>query len=990
MGKIAFKDSKTTKKKNLILTHTYEDITINLPGKDGELISDLTIDRHIQNIEVGTDVNKILKPDIRENNGGIVDEESWSRPLQIASYKTSLYFVGKHTGTEWEAYADRGMKGNLDSTNAVEFKNAWLPDVNEDGKEVYVRYRFRSGDIVSPWSDLLYYRTPAYGIRKIKVTIDSDSLTPTITASEFRSFGEDKVGKIEYASTDWRIKDTAGLTVFESLNDTVNRNSITLKEGILNINSTYTVEVVYNSNNIKFPNSKPGKLTWGTVNIYIQKPELNYQFEGGKHYIVGTPFNIVNSTELHKGTSWRIVAISDVFGTVERYNVNRGTTNLTKLDITPYILATGMPHIIECVYYSDRYESRKAKIRIVPKSSAIAPTVFSYEESVNKYGNIKFSTFEVVDKIDKVKGIVYRVYDNNYNVERDNEIDHSNDGKYKEPLNIIVPYPQVLKWLDGQNTYYSREGSKDRSFTISAYIVGEKYNTEIFTTIYKPTIEITGNASVNARDINNTTFYVNNYTSNITWSRCSGVTYNVYKKSDNSLLLSKTINGNQEVTYTTVTADNFEYNVDYILEATIHTNIGKVVLPKKEFYIPLGFIAAPEPELAITPVNDNVVKLKIKRGNYTYTPGDRAGKANKECIFKIYNNETHELLDTITLTNPDPVDGKDDTDETWHTIEKSYRRESKILYNTKYRLESEYTSVNGVRSPIAVKNFEIGNRPDVIISKPELKVEVDNEKKLIKATIINTFTVSGLEDTSHVSTSWVLKYGNSIIWGSIDDTTDLLTKTIQLDEILYDKDYTLEVTWKAANGQSSAIGYAREFMLPFGNLKYFNIRLKYRVGVDRIGTETWHDKDTGDFEMPVYGACYDVIIYKWPPELEITSTRAMWFRNSDIRFYTGTNSNVTDLVNNVKKYAEPYANILNSEGYTGPDSIPPFRIGTTRYSQISDSGATIWVTFRNKKTGKTNEIAFGDHKSWKIDYGHWVEVRMRYNWTKDTNTVVSA
>ena len=41
----------------------------------------------------------------------------------------------------------------------------------------------------------------------------------------------------------------------------------------------------------------------------------------------------------------------------------------------------------------------------------------------------------------------------------------------------------------------------------------------------------------------------------------------------------------------------------------------------------------------------------------------------------------------------------------------------------------------------------------------------------------------------------------------------MLTKNIQLDEILYDKDYTLEVTWKAANGQSSAIGYAREFML---------------------------------------------------------------------------------------------------------------------------------------------------------------------------------
>ena len=179
-------------------------------------------------------------------------------------------------------------------------------------------------------------------------------------------------------------------------------------------------------------------------------------------------------------------------------------------------------------------------------------------------------------------------------------------------------------------------------------------------------------------------------------------------------------------------------------------------------------------------------------------------------------------------------------------------------------------------------------------------------------------------------------------------------------------------------------------MLPFGNLKYFNIRLKYRVGVGQIGTETWHDNETGDFESPVYGAYYDVIIYKWPPELEIISTRALWFRNSDERYRTDTNSNVTSLVNNVRKYAEPYAHILNSEGYTGPDGIPAFRIGTTRYSQIDDSGATIWVKFRNKKTGRTNEIAFGASKSWRIGYGNWVDVRMRYNWIKDINVVVMA
>ena len=822
MGKIIFKDSQTTKKKNLILTHTYEDIIINLPGKDGELISDLSINRHMQNIEVSSDINKILKPDITENNGGIVNEESWSRPLQIASYRTSAYFVGKHTGTDWEAYADRGMKGNLAATSDVEHKDAWLPDVNEDNKEVYVRYRFRSGDILSPWSDLLYYRTPAYGVRSIKLTIDGDSLTPTITASEFRSFGEDKIGKIEHVSTDWRIKDTAGLTVFESLNDTVNKTSITLKEGILNIKTTYTVEVIYNTNNVKFPTSKPGKLTWETIDIYIMKPELSYLFEAGKHYIVGSNYTMVNGTELHKGTSWRIVGISDVLGTVERYSVNRGTTNLTKLDITPYILGTGIPHIIECTYYSNKYESRKAKIRIVPKRSETVPTVFSYEESVNKYGNIKFSTFEVIDKIDKVKGIVYRVYDNNYNVERDNILDHSNDGKYREPLNIIVPYPQVLKWLDGQNTYYSREGSKDRSFTIEAYVVGEKYNTELFKTVYNPTIEITGEASVNARDINNTTFFIANYDANITWERCNAVTYNVYKKADNNLLLNKKIDGNEDVRYTTVSADGFEYNVNYILEATLHTNIGKVVLPKKEFYVPLGFIATPEPELTILPVNDNVIRLTLKRNSYVYSPSDRTGKANKEVIFKIYNNDTNDLLDTITLTNPNPDDNEDVNSGTWHIITKDYRRESGIHYNTKFRLESEYVAVNEVRSPVAIRNFEIGNRPEVVIGKPELRLELVDGFN-IKATILNTFSVSGLEDTTHKATSWTLKDGSSVIWASLMDEANLSSMTFgrntPRDFIELNKTYTLEVQWVASNGTAGPI--TRESITTLSSAEYY-------------------------------------------------------------------------------------------------------------------------------------------------------------------------
>ena len=187
-------------------------------------------------------------------------------------------------------------------------------------------------------------------------------------------------------------------------------------------------------------------------------------------------------------------------------------------------------------------------------------------------------------------------------------------------------------------------------------------------------------------------------------------------------------------------------------------------------------------------------------------------------------------------------------------------------------------------------------------------------------------------------------------------------------------------------------------MLPFGNLKYFNIRLKYRVGYAGEGWEVIERRRGFTLQLKVTYVYFDIIIYKWPPELEITGVRGLLYRDSNTTFSTGTNSNVTVLVNDVKKYAEPYAHIVNNEGYSGPDSIPSFRIGSTTYrprkSDASpspgDTDVIIYVMFKNKKTGKTVEISLGNKKLHSIGYGNWADARMKYNWIKDINTVVSS
>ena len=203
-----------------------------------------------------------------------------------------------------------------------------------------------------------------------------------------------------------------------------------------------------------------------------------------------------------------------------------------------------------------------------------------------------------------------------------------------------------------------------------------------------------------------------------------------------------------------------------------------------------------------------MLKLKLKRGPYNYTPLTRTGKANKTITFKILDNETNKVLDTITLTNPNPVDGVDDSNETWHTIEKTYRKETGITYNKHYNIEAVYTAVNGVTSPVTIRNFEIGNRPDVIIGTPELKVENYNDNN-IRVTITNQFTVSGLEDKSHKATSWVVKENNSVVWASVADETNLnvieFGPGTSRDFMDITKTYILEVQLVASDGTSGPV-----------------------------------------------------------------------------------------------------------------------------------------------------------------------------------------
>lgn len=785
MGKIVFKDSSTSYKKNLQIVHTKEDIVINLPEPSGELISDLSIDRHIQNVEIGSDVSKILKPNILENNGGITSIENHIRPLDIASYRTSMFFVGKHTSTDWEAYADSEMRDLLDTGNSIlnpDIKSSWLPTIEGDNRDVYVRYRFRSNSITSPWSDLLHYRTPSYGVRKFTITVSDNSLTPTITTSGFIPFGEDKIGKIEHRSTSWTIRDNKGRTVFESIDDTVNKTSIVVPDRKLFVSNNYVVNVIYNTNNIQYPSSNTITKRWNTIDVFIQKPELAYSCDNGEHYITASKFVMVNGSETHLTTSWKLVAYNPDTGTTEQLNIVRGTSNLTKINITPYILDPKYPHSITCIYHSRNYDSQPSSIKFNPKVTNILPIEFHVVEKPNKEIKFTYSKYEVKDERDSVKSIVFRVYDKNYDVERDNDLDMSNEGKYREDMEINIPLRKLISWYDGANTTFS----SDREFVISTYVIGNKYNTLVYKDSYRPSIEISAVPVISGLDVSNVTCKITNFTTNASWVTVLKTQYVIHNPDGSVLHRGESI-GNENTVYRLPSTVLLDPTITYTVKTTVVTNIGRVKLADKQLKVAAASIQTPEPSVTITPINDNAIKLTISGGDYVFTPSNKLGKEFKEAVYKIYKDT--EVISIITRTTLDSFD-------------QEFRKESKLTYSNTYRIGVVYKAMNGVESNEGIRNFIIGPRPSITIGKPELQLAMVNGN--LEATITNEFSVSGLADSTHKATNWYLKKDTTIVKQSANDSINLKKWVVNKSELTDGTEYTVECSWQAADGSNGA------------------------------------------------------------------------------------------------------------------------------------------------------------------------------------------
>lgn len=716
MPKIKFLDSVKNKRKSLVFTHTEEDIVLNLPKESGTLVTDRLAEKKLNEANQGNQQNIIfiLKPDITENNGGVTTS-NWDEYFKIASYKTSAGFLGKHTGTEWIAYSDSNLTTLVDrSSGNILHKDKWKPNTNTPNLDLYVRYRFASNNIYSPWSNSIHVVTAPGGISPFDVSVEENTLTPLCSVSSFNAYGN--ASGANHVSTSWVVYEangeSLGAKVIESLKDTTNKMNFRIPNGKLRADKEYYLQVTLHTDNSNYPNSKAYVRKFTTGSAYIERPVLKYEAtDNGRHIIKASDFRCSDSSQSLVSAVWKL------------YNANNNTlinsvTNTSKeYDITIFV-DSKKKYYVTLVYKSNELTSPEGKCTFTVKGSKADEITASFDTSTDpttiKLPILKLSKFYVPSETDSIKSMAYK------SIHKDHSIEDQHGwfmGKYNVPMEHTLTRDEYRALLDLEKEW------DNSPLKLKAYIIGNKYNSDIFEATFTPDIslnykvvkygeswddfkiQIVKDDSLNPSNptpgwIGFDRFYI--YGDKITTPIDSGFHYH----SEHTPIVAIPNNG-------------YEYNKDYHFTFKIYNSVGVRTI---EYTVKMEGGKITDPDMAIEAKHayGDYVNMKVKGTEYAYSRPIDSTNGLKEIKLTIQdtsdnNKVVYEQIQTVADKGPSVYNFDINYDK--NHLDKS------LKHNTKYLISIEYKNVRGERSKRVTKEFTTPERKKVIL--PSDKPYVD-------------------------------------------------------------------------------------------------------------------------------------------------------------------------------------------------------------------------------------------------------------------------
>ena len=810
MGNIKFIDTVTTKKKSLIFTSTIEDIVINTPDTSGVLATDNKAKEILENMVGGAgNLDFIMKPDITENNGGYVTS-NWDGYLKVASYVTNSCFLGKHTGTEWEIFSDANCTNRIDRSRDINNRVKFSPNCPNVNTKYYGKYRFKSGNIYSPWSDVIEFTSLPGGIRPFDITIEENTLQPFIYVSGYEVFG-DATGA-NHVSTSWELKDiTTNTVLITKPNDTTDKLKLKVPVGTLKSNTTYEVTVVLNTDSTVYPTSKITFKRFTTSNSYIRRPILRYEQSDNKQLVIADEFFTNASSEHHTHTIWKIVNVKT---NLVLYSATVAANTSMYLD--SYISSYGK-YKITCRYVSENLTSDEGILNLSIEGSKV-DTINASFDTVNYLPKLKLSKFKLLNTDTDVIRSTMLMTDHR---------DHHNEQ--------LVTWYNDLYNVDMEHTFTAEEFENivdvnkvwdNSKIKLAGYVIGNKYNSEIFKAEYTPNISYEALVEHVGNEFSDLKLVIKDKPGNHNpdW-------VNVTKYIVRNAKLGTPIEST--VTNIPIPNNGYEYGVNHVFSIQAKTNIGIFNLPN--YTVNLEPIRIKPSTITVTENHSskNFCNLKIALDSYHYDGVKDNTTKLKEVEYKVYDAEDNTLLVTKIL-NASPAESNALTFN-WNydkTIPGNY-----ASYGKKYRIEVVLRNMLGEQGKKNITVFTTSAESPVKITKPELKMEFKSNST-VELTITNTISITGVPSGTHYATNWYIKdSSDSIVYQSLNNTSNLkniVVNNSSITGLAYGASYTAEAEVITMEGTVSEPGKKRvSYPLPASNV---NVPMHHSTqpGVDSL------------------------------------------------------------------------------------------------------------------------------------------------------------
>lgn len=322
------------------VTRVGDIITLSIPPDAvGESVA-LSVNKSgsIRVFQIGLGGTGVVTPSISSPPNGVSGVPT-TATIQGSAFRTVPVGAGVHTSSQWQVARDAGFtdivsEGIVDSGNLTRYTAYNLPR----NTTFYVRVRYISDIGDSGWSSTSFFTTVDQQINQPTLSIVGGDFdvqdTPTFTSSTFSTSPADSD---THVASNWVLRDA--LTediVWQLINSTSNKVSLTLPRGVLEEDTLYTMEVQYTGG---FGTSLPSeRLTFQTAQSFIPEPGTPFGggYYAGRIQVDGQVYALVVAPKAQGGESstalqWRTIN-TPTSGTSSRNNGRANTNNMLNAD----------------------------------------------------------------------------------------------------------------------------------------------------------------------------------------------------------------------------------------------------------------------------------------------------------------------------------------------------------------------------------------------------------------------------------------------------------------------------------------------------------------------------------------------------------------------------------------------------------------------------------------------------------------------------------